>query len=73
MFGNDSAITVEREYWFSQQLGINLLSKRVDPRFGTQTFTINEISISEPEAQLFDIPKGFTVVDHRGKVAGAGR
>jgi hypothetical protein len=72
VFGNDSAITVEREYWFSQQLGINLLSKRIDPRFGTQTFTINEISISEPEAQLFDLPKGFTVVDHRGKVAGAG-
>jgi hypothetical protein len=72
VFGNDSAITVEREYWFSQQLGINLLSKRIDPRFGIQTFTINEVSISEPGAQLFDLPKGFTVVDHRGKVAGAG-
>jgi hypothetical protein len=72
VFGNDSAITVEREYWFSQQLGINLLSKRIDPRFGIQTFTINEVSISETEAQLFDLPKGFTVVDHRGKVAGAG-
>lgn len=72
VFGNDSAITVEGEYWFSQQLGINLLSKRIAPRFGTQTFTINEVSISEPEAQLFDLPKGFTVVDHRGEVAGAG-
>jgi len=59
VFGNDSAITVEREYWFSQPLGINLLSKRIDPRFGTQTFTINEVSISEPEAHLFDLPKAL--------------
>jgi len=72
VFGNDSAVTVEREYWFSPQLGMNLLSKRSDPRFCTQTFIITEVSISEPEAQLFDLPKGFTVVDHRGKAPGAG-
>jgi hypothetical protein len=71
VFGNDSAVTVEREYWFSPQLGINLLSKRIDPRFGTQTFTITEVSISEPEAQLFELPKAFTVVDHRGRAPGA--
>jgi hypothetical protein len=63
---------VERKYWYSPQPGINLLSKRVDPRFGAQTFTITEVSISEPHAQLFDLPKGFTVVDHRGKAAEAG-
>lgn len=71
VFGNDTAVTVEREYWFSPQLGVNLLSKRSDPRFGSQTFTITEVSISEAEAQLFDLPKGFTVVDHRGKAPGA--
>ena len=37
-----------------------------------QTFTITEVSISEPEAQLFDLPKCFTVVDHRGKAPEAG-
>ena len=68
VFGNDSQVTVEREYWYSPQLGINLLSKRTDPRFGAQTFTIPEVSLSEPEPELFKLPKGFTVVDHRPKV-----
>ena len=72
VFGNDSALTVEREYWYSPQLGINLLSKRIDPRFGSQTFTISEITTAEPDVQLFDLPKGFKVVDHRSKASVAG-
>jgi hypothetical protein len=39
VFGNDRKVDVEREFWYSPQLGFNLLSKRSDPRFGTQTFT----------------------------------
>lgn len=68
MFGNDSQVTIEREYWYSPQLGINLLSKRSDPRFGTQTFTITELSIAEPEPRLFNLPEGFTAVDKPAKI-----
>ena len=71
VFGNDSQVAVEREYWYSPQLGINLLSRRSDPRFGTQNFMITELSLSEPEPQLFDLPKGFKAVDRRAKVPGA--
>jgi len=65
VFGNDRKVTVEREFWYSPQLGINLLSKRSDPRFGTQTFTVTNLILSEPDAKLFDLPEGFKVVDVR--------
>ena len=65
VFGNDRKVTVEREFWYSPQLGINLLSKRSDPRFGTQTFTVTNLIMSEPDVKLFDLPEGFKVVDRR--------
>lgn len=65
VFGNDRKMSVEREFWYSTQLGINLLSKRSDPRFGTQTFTATNLILSEPDAHLFELPAGFTVVDRR--------
>jgi hypothetical protein len=63
--GNDQKINLTREYWYADQLGINLLSKRTDPSVGTQLFTITEITLSEPDAELFELPKDFKVVDHR--------
>jgi hypothetical protein len=65
VFGNDRKMTVEREYWYSLQLGINLLSKRTDPRFGTQTFTISVLTLGEPDPKLFELPEGFKAVDVR--------
>lgn len=65
VFGNDRKVTVEREFWYAPTLGINLLSKRSDPRFGTQTFTATNLILSEPDASLFELPEGFKVVDRR--------
>jgi hypothetical protein len=65
LFGNDRKMTIEREYWFSPKLGFNLLSKRSDPRIGTQTFTATNLILSEPDPKLFDLPEGFKVVDRR--------
>jgi hypothetical protein len=67
VFGNDRKVTVEREYWYSPQLGINLLSKRSDPRFGTQTFTATNLILSEPDPKLFELPEGFKVLDRRSE------
>jgi hypothetical protein len=65
VFGNDRKVTVEREYWYSTQLGINLLSIRSDPRFGKQTFRAMNLMLSEPDAKLFELPDGFKVEDRR--------
>ena len=63
--GNDQPLTSMREYWHSDQLGINLLSIRTSPMFGKQTFTITEITAAEPDPQLFELPAGYSVNDQR--------
>jgi len=63
--GNDNVMTVEREFWYAPQLGINLLSKINNPLFGTQTFTATNLVRSQPDAKLFALPDGFRVVDQR--------
>jgi len=63
--GNDRAISIVKEFWYSQQLGINVIEKRQDPRYGSQTFTVSPIVLGEPDASLFDIPAGFRIDDKR--------
>ncbi len=65
VLGNDQPLNSMSEYWHSQKLGINLLSIRSSPYFGKQTFTITEISTGDPDAQLFNLPAGYTVNDQR--------
>ena len=64
--GNDSPITVSREYWYSPQLGVNLISKLQDPRIGTQDFEVQDITIGEPDKKLFAVPSGSQIIDLRG-------
>jgi hypothetical protein len=63
--GNDRPISVVKEFWYSPQLRINVIEKRQDPRYGMQTFTVNPITLGEPDASLFDVPSGFRVDDKR--------
>jgi hypothetical protein len=41
------------------------LSVRSSPYFGKQTFRITEITTGDPDAQLFQLPAGYTVNDQR--------
>lgn len=63
--GNDQPLQATNETWHSQELGLNLLSIRTSPMFGKQTFTVTELSATEPEPQLFQLPTGYKVVDIR--------
>jgi hypothetical protein len=64
-FGNDRKMTVENEFWWSPQLGLNLLSIKIDPRIGKQTFTVTDLVQGDPDPSLFQLPAGFEVVDRR--------
>jgi hypothetical protein len=66
--GNSQPIIVTREFWFAPSLGMNLISKVSDSRFGSQTFIVSDLALGEPDAQLFDPPKGFTIKDDRTPV-----
>lgn len=63
--GNDRPMKGEWEYWSSSRLGFNLRSRRMDPMLGTQDFKVTNLSLSEPEPQLFLPPAGYKLVDQR--------
>jgi hypothetical protein len=67
MLGNSRPITVKREFWFSDALGFNVVSKRKDPRFGDQTFTVTQLNRDEPDPALFAVPPNYQIVDERMK------
>lgn len=63
--GNDQPMTSVKEEWHSQELGINLLSIRSGPMVGKQTFTVVELTATEPDPQQFELPSGYKVNDQR--------
>lgn len=65
VLGNDRPLTVTKEFWYSPQLGLNMLVKRNDPRSGVQTFTVTEVGLAEPDPKYFQLPAGYTVKDMR--------
>jgi hypothetical protein len=65
VMGNDQPMSNMREFWYSPELGISLLSKVDSANVGKQTFTVTELVTSEPGAEFFAIPEGFTV-EERG-------
>jgi len=59
--GNDKAIQIVSERWFSADLQMVVKSTHSDPRFGTSTYTLTNIQRSEPAAALFAVPSDYTV------------
>ena len=65
-FGNEAAILERREFWYSPQLGVNLITKREDPRFSSQqSFEVTNLTLGEPEGKLFAPPAGYKILDLR--------
>lgn len=58
--GNEKPIVITVERWYSPTLKTTILQKRTDPRFGTSTFRLTHIRLSEPPASLFTVPPDFT-------------
>ena len=61
--GNDRPITTISETWVSPELKTIVLSKNSDPRNGDSTTRLTNISRSEPDPSLFQIPADYEVVD----------
>lgn len=59
--GNEKALQIVSERWYSPDLQIVLKSTRTDPRFGTTTYTVTSIQRTEPSASLFTVPSDYTV------------
>ena len=56
--GNERAIEIVSETWFSPELHTMVLRKHSDPRVGETVFRLTDIKRAEPEASLFQPPAG---------------
>ena len=64
--GNEKPIVITTVRWYSPELQTTILLKRTDPRFGTNTFELTNINLSQPPSSLFEIPPGYTVRHEKG-------
>lgn len=73
--GNERPIETVYEKWYSKQLQMIVYSKNSDPRFGEQTYRLNNISRNEPDPSVFTVPEDYKVQEERmltpAKVPGA--
>jgi hypothetical protein len=63
--GNDRAIQVVSETWYSSDLQMVVKSSNADPRFGDTTFELTNINRAEPDPTLFRIPADYVVSEGR--------
>jgi hypothetical protein len=61
--GTWKAIVVVDEYWYSEELHLNIIVKHNDPRTGQQVVTITQVDRAEPDPAMFEVPSGYKVVD----------
>jgi hypothetical protein len=59
--GNEKAILIVSEHWYSNDLQMTVMSKRSDPRFGETSYTLTNIQRGEQPASLFAVPSDYTV------------
>ena len=61
--GTGRSIVVTDEYWYAEDIRLNLLEKHNDPRKGDFTTTVTQVNRTEPAEELFVVPAGFRIVD----------
>ncbi|HEY8242619.1 MAG TPA: hypothetical protein VII68_04100 [Casimicrobiaceae bacterium] len=59
--GNEKAIVVTSERWFSPELHVVVYAKNSDPRTGDTIYRLANVKRGEPPADLFRIPADFKV------------
>jgi hypothetical protein len=63
--GSDRPLAVVKEFWYSKELGLNVITKRNDPRSSAEVFTVTDIHPTEPDRSLFVLPADARIVDLR--------
>lgn len=66
--GTGAPLSIADEYWYSDDLHLNLLMRHSDPRLGVRTFTATQIRREEPPVSFFE-PDGYRVVSSSADAA----
>lgn len=61
--GTGEPIVVTDEYWYSEELHLNLLATHNDPRTAKLTITVTHVSREQPSPDLFQVPANYKLVD----------
>jgi hypothetical protein len=64
--GNDRALEIVSERWYSPDLQVVVLSKHKDPFAGENIYRLTNISRDEPPLNLFEVPAGYSIVAEEG-------
>jgi hypothetical protein len=59
--GNDRAIEIVSERWYSPELQVVVMTRHNDPRFGETVYKLTNINRVEQPKSLFEVPPGYTV------------
>jgi len=70
--GNERAIEVVNETWYSPELQTVVMSKHSDPRTGDVTYTLTNLSRAEPDPALFTVPPDYKLLSPSLKDDGRG-
>jgi len=63
--GNNRELKTVSERWESRELGVMVKSVNTDPRFGTTTYDLTNLSQSAPDPALFRVPADYTILQAR--------
>lgn len=61
LMGNDRPIQTVSERWVSKELGLTLLEKESDPRFGETVTRVTSLDRDEPDPTLFQVPPDYVL------------
>ena len=65
--GNEKAIAITTERWYSPDLQMVVMTKRTDPIRGDSIRQLTDIQRGEPDRTLFQVPADYTL--QKGRVA----
>ena len=64
--GNERAIEIVSERWFSPELQLVVMTRNSDPRTGETTYKLTNINRTEPAKSLFEVPSDYTIQEGPG-------
>jgi len=59
--GNERAIEIVHETWYSPQLQTVVMSRVFDPRSGEVVYRLTNINRAEPDSSLFEVPSDYKI------------
>ena len=63
--GTGNEVQVVDEYWYSEDLRIDMLIKHSDPRSGDLIRTVTHVSRTDPDPVIFTVPSDYKVIGRR--------